>query len=71
MSPRRLKNISCKYLWLFENTPRKWFRVISVGLLKLPYKVDVGPLDTLSKLNILWEQCIAINHLITSVMNIC
>ena len=32
--PRRLKNISLKYLWLFKNTLRKWFRVISVALLK-------------------------------------
>ena len=30
-SLRRLKNISRKYLWFFENTPQKWFRVISVG----------------------------------------
>ena len=34
MSPRRLKNISPNLLWFFKNTPRKWFRVISVGLLK-------------------------------------
>ena len=33
-SPRRLKNISPNLLWFFKNTPRKWFRVISVGLLK-------------------------------------
>ena len=29
-----LKDISRKYLWFFKSTPQKWFRVISVGLLK-------------------------------------
>ena len=33
-SLRRLKNILRKYLWFFKNTPEKWFRVISVGLLQ-------------------------------------
>ena len=33
-SPRRLKTISRKYLWFLKNTPQKWSRVISVGLLE-------------------------------------
>ena len=25
-------------------------------------KIDVGPLETLKKLNVFWDQCIDINH---------
>ena len=34
-----LKNISWKYLWLFKNTPQKWF---------CADKIDAGPLQTLA-----------------------
>ena len=59
MSLTRLKNISWKYLWLFKNIPQKWFRAD---------KIDVGPLKTLKKWNVIfWEQCIAINQAAMSI----
>ena len=55
----RLKNISGKYFWLFKNILQKWFHAD---------KIDVGPLKTLKKWNVVfWEQCIVINQSVISI----
>ena len=55
-SLRRLKNISGKYFWFFKNKSCDFSNVITIS-----DKIDVGPLQTLKKWKVFWEQCIAIN----------
>ena len=60
---RLLKNISRKYSGLFKNTSqKKWFCVIFRMVITISNKIDVGPLKTLKKWNVFWEQCRNINH---------
>ena len=55
---RRLKNISCKYLWFIKNIRRYDFRRVII----ISNKIDLGPLETLTKWIVFWEQCIDISQ---------
>ena len=59
-SLRHLKNISGKHL--FQKYPAKSFSCDFFRVITIFDKKDVGPLETLKKWNIFWEQCIDINQ---------